>query len=233
VRFGLILVLLHFYTWGLIAQQIRYLLPLVPLLAILSVFGILGDRPDPWRRRQPDAASFATLRSTWATLGLLVVLAAAVLSFPSLYPRWVKEWTYWHGYRPPWKYLFGKESAQDYIRPDLPAIDVYDFINEKLTPEDRVLLLNEASRFYSTVPTLYSFTVEGDGLLREETEEGVLRRLKASGITHVLLNYNGIAPIPGVSPRRGAYFFLDKEFQGKYLEAAFSKNNVVLYRVRP
>ena len=233
VRFGLILALLHFYTWALIAQQVRYLLPLVPLLAILSVFGILGDRPDPWSRRQNlDSPTFATLRVAGATVGLLAVLAAAILSFPSLYPRWIREWTYWHSYRPPWKYLFGKESAQDYLRPDIPAIDVYDFINEKLTPEDRVLLLNEASRFYSTVPTLYSFTVEGDRLLREETEEGVLRRLKDSGVTHVLLNYNGIAPIPGVSPRRGVYFFLDKEFQARYLEPAFSKNNVVLYRVR-
>jgi hypothetical protein len=231
VRFGLILALLHFYTWALIAQQIRYLLPLVPLLAILSVFGILGDRPDPWSRRQPDT-TFATLRSAGVTAGLLAILAAAVLSFPSLYPRWVQEWTYWHSYRPPWKYLFGKESAQDYLRPDIPAIEVYDFINEKLTQDDRVLLLNEASRFYSTVPTLYSFTLEGVRLLREDTEEGVLRRLKDSGITHVLLNYNGIAPIPDVSPRRGVYFFLDKEFQRRYLEAAFSRNNVVLYRLR-
>jgi hypothetical protein len=59
-----------------------------------------------------------------------------------------------------------------------------------------------------------------------------MRKLKEAGISHVLLNYNGIRPLPGVAPRVGVYFFLDRKFQEKYLEPVHSYNNVVLYRVR-
>ena len=96
---------------------------------------------------------------------------------------------------------------------------------------DRILLLNDAAQFYARVPTLYSYTVEGEEILLQETSEGVLRKLKESGITHVLLNYNGVAPLPGVVPRRGVYFFMDPTFQEKHLETMYAKNNVVLYRL--
>ena len=69
-------------------------------------------------------------------------------------------------------------------------------------------------------------------MLQEQTEQGVLGRLKEFGLTHVLLNYNGIAPIRGVAPRRGVYFFLDRRFREQNLEQVWSANNVVLYRVR-
>jgi hypothetical protein len=232
-RYGLVMAGIYFYTWGLVAQEIRYLLPLAPLLAMVSSFGILGAGRSPSEGEKALAAGKrpSLLRHADQVAGCLALLAAAVLSFPSLYPSWVKEWTYWHSYKPPWRYLLGRESAQEYLQRDVPSIYVYDFLNEKLTPQDRVLLLNDHAQFYSRVPTLYSFTLEGEGILLQDTEEGVLKKLRAARITHVLLNYNGIAPLPGVQPRLGAYFFLDKGFLARNLEPVYSKNNVVLYRV--
>jgi hypothetical protein len=229
VRYGLLLVGVFFYEWALTLQEIRYLLPLAPILAALTSFGILGDRSGfQIEQTGSKARRFETLV---AVTGLLVALAAAALSFPSVYPRWTKGWTYWHSYQPPFRYLLGLQSAQDYLRRDVPSIEVYDFVNEKLTQQDRILLLNDASQFYSHVPTLYSYTVEGESILLQESEEGVLRKLRDSHITHVLLNYNGIRPLPGVAPRQGVFFFLDPEFQRKHLATVFSSNNVVLYRV--
>ncbi len=233
LRYGLLVAGAHFYTWGLLAQEIRYLLPLAPLLAALSSFGLLGPGRARWTdERTPPAGEKASALGHASTLaGCLLALAAAVSSFPPLYASWVKEWTYWHSYEPPWRYLLGKESAQEYLQRDVPSIYVYDFVNRSLTPRDRILLLNDHAQFYSHVPTLYSFTVEGEGILLQETEQAVLSKLKEARITHVLLNYNGIAPIPGVQPRVGVYFFLDKGFQEKHLEPVYSRNNVVLYRV--
>ncbi len=233
IRYGLFLAGVYFYTWALTAQEIRYLLPLVPVLGMLSAGGFLGTMVDPVKNA-PDQVNgrifFApALRSTAA---LIFLLAGAALNLPSIYTRWVTEWTYWHSYESPFNYLLGKESAQDYLSRDVPSIYVYDFVNENLSLRNRILLLNDHAQFYSKVPTLYSFTVEAEGILQQRTEEEVLRKLKESGITHVLLNYNGIAPLPGVVPREGVYFFLDKEFQEKYLEPIYSRNNVVLYRVR-
>ncbi len=232
VGYGLVLAGCYFYAWALTAQEIRYLLPLVPLISFLAAVGLIGEQQPgvaaprngsrwPWRLR--PVAGYA---------GLVVLVAGSLLAFPSWYPKAVKEWTYWHSYQSPFPYLLGRMTAQDYVRRDVPSIDVYDYVNSHLGTGDRILLLNDAARFYSQVPTLYSFTVEAETFLLQEKEEAVVAGLKSSGITHVLLNYNGIAPLPGIAPRLGVYFFLDRQFQQRQLEPVYSSNNVVLYRVR-
>ena len=223
IRYAFLLAALYFYTWAMTAQEIRYLLPLVPLLSVMSAAGILGSvatrerPPRRWFRLRP--------------LGMLAILLGSLMAFPPIYPLWVHDWTYWHGYLSPLRFLAGKETAQEYLSRDVPSIYVYDYVNASLRPGDRVLLLNDSAQFYSLIPTLYSFTVEGEQILQQTTEKAVLRKLKESGISHVLLNYNGIAPLSGVEPRQGVYFFLNRGFQGRHMESVFSRNNVVLYRV--
>jgi len=232
MRYGLLIAGAYFYTWAITAQDIRYLLPVVPLLSVITVAGLLGTEQVRPFVGDPESTSASSRRHLVQAVGLGVIVIGSLLALPRVYPALVKEWTYWHAYRPPLKYLLGRESRQAYLSRDVPSIYAYDYINDNLGRHDRVLLLNDASQFYSKVPTLYSFTVEAERLLFEESEAGILRRLKESGITHVLLNYNGIAPLPGVAPRKGVSFFLDKGFQGRYLEPLFHRNNVVLYRVR-
>jgi hypothetical protein len=74
--------------------------------------------------------------------------------------------------------------------------------------------------------------VEGEEILLQPTVELLLERLSGSRIDHVLLNYNGIAPLPGVDPRPGVAAFLDPGFRARWLEEIHARNNVVLYRVR-
>jgi hypothetical protein len=205
------------------AQEIRYLLSLVPLLSVLAAAGILGGAT--------TASRPATHRLWLRAVGMLTILVGSLMALPSVYPIWVHDWTYWHAYLSPVRFLTGKETAQEYLSRDVPSIYVYDFVNANLSKADRVLLLNDSAQFYSHIPTLYSFTVEGERILLETTEDGVMRKLKESGITYVLLNYNGVAPLSGVEPRQGAYFFLSPGFQGRHLVRVFSRNNVTLYRV--
>jgi 4-amino-4-deoxy-L-arabinose transferase-like glycosyltransferase len=217
LRYGLLCSVLYFYTWALPAQEIRYLLPLAPLLAVLTSAGALGVRTAGGR------VNFA---------GILLIIAGSLVALPPVYPRLIHEWTYWHSYQSPFPFLLGRQTAQEFLRRDVPSIYVYDYVNSRLGETDRVLLLNDAFQFYSRVPTLYSFTVEGEQILFQEDDAGLIRKLKESRITHVLLNYNGMAPLRGVEPRLGVYFFLDKAFQERYLRPVFSMNNVVLYEVR-
>jgi len=233
VRYLLFAAATFFYAWAMTAQEIRYLLPLVPVLAVLTSLGCLGSE------RREDAAAAAAHADSRAPFsraatyaGVFILCCGVAMSLPSVYSRWAQGWSYWHSYKSPLPYLLGRESAEEYVERDVPSIYVYEYVNRHLSPRDRILLLNDASQFYSQVPTLYSFTVEGEALLLERTEEGVLRRLKESGITHVLLNYNGLAPLPGVAPRRGVYFFLDQGFQQRHLEPIYARNNVTLYRLR-
>jgi hypothetical protein len=222
-RYAFLLAALYFYTWAMTAQEIRYLLPLIPLLSILAAAGFLGSRATS---ETPPGAR------VWPRLfGKLAILLGSLTALPPVYPLWVHDWTYWHGYRSPLRFLAGKETPQEYVSRDVPSIYVYDYINANLRPSDRVLLLNDSARFYSRIPTLYSFTVEGERILRQTSKEGILRKLKESGISYVLLNYNGVKPLSGVEPRQGVYFFLNRAFRDRHLESVFSRNNVVLYRV--
>ncbi len=234
LRFGLLASIFYFFAWAMTAQEIRYLLPLLPLLCVLSTAGFMGEglgKEDAVADGQGASRRQATKRALLYG-GAFLIAGGSVMSLPPIYPLWVREWTYWHGYQSPVPFLLGRQSAEDYLRRDVPSIYVYDYINEHLGPGDRVLLLNDASQFYSRVPTLYSFTVEGEDLLHKTTEAEVLERLRKSRITYVLLNYNGITLLRGVAPRLGVYFFLDKSFQVRHLEPVYSRNNVVLYRVR-
>lgn len=225
-RYGLLSIAVYFYTWALTAQEIRYLLPAAPLLAVVSAKGLLWDgevrQTDRGRRHAAHAA---------AALSYLGLLAGCCLALPFVYSRVLTGWTYWHSYQSPLKYLAGRETAEEFLQRDVPSIYVYEYVNRHLSSKDRILLLNDAAQFYSTVPTLYSFTIEGERILFETSEDGLMRRLRESGITHVLLNRNGLAPLPRVKPRQGVYFFLDTDFQARRLAPVFSSHDVILYRV--
>jgi hypothetical protein len=213
---GLLFIGCYFYAWALTAQEIRYLLPLAPLLGAISAVGLLG----------PETKSrFALMAGTAAVLG------ASIIAFPGVYGEVIREWTYWHSYQSPMAYLRGTQTAEAYLERDIPSIYVYEYIGRNLKARDRILLLNDAYQFYSRIPTLYSFTVEGEGILLEQSESGVMDKMKRAGITHVLLNYNGLAPLPGVVPRQGAYFFLEQAFQERYLKLVYSNHNVTLFAV--
>jgi hypothetical protein len=227
---GLFCALIYFYCWALTAQEIRYLLPLLPLLAILTTAGFLGANPAP---------PFESERARKVTLikrlgyygGMAAIVAGSCIAFPPLYPKLVRDWTYWHSFRSPFPYLSGRETREEFLQRDVPSIYVYDFINKNLGKSDLVFLLGDSAQFYSEVPTLYSFTVDGDSVLLQDTEEGIVEKLKQLGITHILLNFSSVAPVPGVKTRPGAYYFLDLAFRERYLTPLYTKNNVVLYRV--
>jgi hypothetical protein len=227
-RYGLLSIAIYFYSWALTAQEVRYLLPVAPFLAVVSARGLLWGS----RTRRPGTGRLVASHAG-AALGYLSLVAGCCLALPFVYPRVVTDWTYWHSYQSPLRYLSGRETAEEFLQRDVPSIYVYGYVNRHLSNKDRILLLNDAAQFYSEVPTLYSFTIEGEGILFETTEEGVMRRLRQSGITHVLLNLNGLAPLPRVKPRQGVYFFLDADFQERHLAPVFSSHNVILYRVLP
>jgi hypothetical protein len=230
VRNGLFCALIYFCSWALTAQEIRYLLPLLPLLSILTAAGFLGANPGlPIEREQ--TRKFAVIRRFGYYGGISAIVAGTCFALPPIYPKLVHDWTYWHSFKSPFPYLFGKETREEFLLRDVPSIFVYNFINKNLGRENLVYLLNDGAQFYCEVPALYSFTVDGDSILLEETEKDLVKRLRQVGVTHILLNYNNIPPISEVKVRPGAMFFLNEVFRERYLVPLYSSNNVVLYRV--
>jgi hypothetical protein len=231
VRNGLFCALIYFGSWALTAQEIRYLLPLLPLLAMITTAGFLGISPTPLVE-SVEARKVALLKRLGYYGGMAAIVAGSCMAFPPVYPKLVHDWTYWHSFISPFPYLSGRQTREEFLQRDVPSIYVFDYINKNLKSSDLVYLLGEGAVFYSQVPALYSFTVDGDSVLLQDTGEGIMERLRQLKITHVLLNYNSVTPpISGVKIRPGAYIFLDKAFLERYLAPLYSKNNVVLYRV--
>jgi hypothetical protein len=230
VQNGLFCALIFFGTWAITAQEIRYLLPLLPLLAILTTAGFLGTNSEP-RIESGEAGNAKWIKRLGYYGGMAAIVAGSCMAFPLIYPKLIHDWTYWHSFKSPFPYLLGCETQEEFLQRDVPSIYVFDYINKNLKAGDLVYLLGEGAVFYSHVPALYSFTVDGDSILLQETEEDLIAKLKQVGVTHVLLNYSSAVPIPGVKIRPGVYFFLDKGFVARHLAPIYARNNVALYRV--
>jgi len=232
VRNGLFCALIYFGFWAATAHEIRYLLPLLPLLAILTTAGLLGTGPASLMEGG-KTTNAALIRRLAYYGGLLIIVAGSCMAFPPVYSKLVRDWTYWHSFVSPFPYLAGRQTREQFLQRDVPSIYVFNYINKNLKSNDLVYLLGEGAVFYSEVPALYSFTVDGDSVLLQASEEGVMERLRQLHITHVLLNYNSVStPVSGVTIRPGAYVFLDKAFLERRLVPLFSQNNVVLYQVK-
>jgi hypothetical protein len=231
VRNGLFCALIYFGSWAMTAQEIRYLLPVVPLLAMITAAGLLGTSPAP-AVEGGETGRVPLIRRLGYYCGMSAILAGSCMAFPPIYSKLVRDWTYWHAFVSPFPYLSGRQTREEFLQRDVPSIYVFDYINKNLKSSDFVYLLGEGAAFYSKVPTLYSFTVDGDSVLLQESEKGVLERLRQLRITHVLVNYSSIAPSSsGAKIRPGAYVFLDKAFLERHLVPLYARNNVSLYRV--
>lgn len=230
VRNGLFCALVYFYSWALTAQEIRYLLPLLPLLAILTTAGFLGTNPAQLIE-SGGAGKVAWIKRLGYCGGMAAIVAGSCIAFPPIYPKLVHDWTYWHSFIYPFPYLLGHQTRETFLERDVPSIYVYDYIGKNLSRDDLVYLLGDGAQFYCEVPSLYSFTVDGDSILLQETETGILERLKQLGVTHILVNYNSIPSTAEIKVRPGAMIFLNNAFRERHLAPLYSSNNVFLYRV--
>jgi len=159
---------LYFIAWSVTSQQMRFLIPILPLLAIASAVTLysLLDRVRDTRRRRVFAS--LCLIAAWATAAgvnlIHCVVAAGFLS--NLHQH-------------------GDAVRQMAIHP------VYRFINESLPADARLLCLNTNHGFFLDRPYLADSCFEASQIADWLRSAGSLRevreRLDARGITHILI----------------------------------------------
>ncbi len=169
VRRCLIVAGLYFVFWALSSQQTRFLIPLLPILAMAGGVAV--------------AELFERLKSTvWRRVGLGLVFTAVLASLiPSEGHRLGA------GYKTLGVFLQAKGDLKASVVPP-----VFRFINQKLPPRARVLLLNTNHAFFCDREVLADSFFEASQVawwMSPATSADDLRRLMTErGITHLLID---------------------------------------------
>jgi hypothetical protein len=159
---------LYFVAWSLTSQQVRFLIPILPLLSIAAAVTI-NDLVERVRhvRRRAILASACLIAAGLTAMGVNLGNCGKAAAFlGNLHSQ-------------------GSAVRQTAIAP------VYQFINEKLPADARLLCLNTNQGFFLNRGYLADSCFEASQIadwLRTATSESEIReRLAARGITHILI----------------------------------------------
>ncbi len=202
-------------VWFFTAQEIRYLLPVLPLAAWLILRPlVLGEH---WGRR---------FQIAWA---VALALQLAYLS-PLVYP-WVHPGVPFQvrGGLAELKTAAGVMPREEYLAARNPFYPVYAWANLNLTGTVRLLSF-DAAAYWSRWPLLYAFSVEGGFAGTEHDPETILTRCHRARLTHVIVNTDWLTP--DVDHRRVSEFF-KPEFQDRYLQLLHVYGPVKLFAIPP
>lgn len=183
--------LLYFILWGMLIQQLRFLIPVFPLLSIILALLIhKTDKAWLWTRR-------------------------CILSF-CLFTLALNS--YFHldyiGTLSPHKYLTGIQSEEEFLRSHLSSYTAIDYINRHLTDRDKVLFVFLGNGlYYCKRPYLYDPVFEANTFM-DAVKAGTSPReiwiyLRQKGVTHILINHDYVPSIA---------FILGEKHREKYFD---------------
>ena len=161
----LLFFLVFFIAWSLGAQQIRFLIPGLPLLALCSAAGV-------------DSLKHLKLKIVpWMALGI-VLLAPLHLGIDYIYKEIKREGSLF-------PILMGKESREDFLRPRVGAYTCFEYLLSKCYPGEPVLFLFENRGYYCDQPYYADSMYEASHFLNLALEAGSPQELHKR-----LLKYN-------------------------------------------
>jgi hypothetical protein len=158
---GILFYALWFLTGS--SQRVRHLVPVYPLILIPAAVAA--------ERYSRQYGFDILLRATAVTTLLLQMPAHAVYS--TNYAR----------------YALGFESRQEFLRRNITAFDLVDWINRNLGLHDRILTTQRQLVYFLNVPVLYGHQyLDARVDLRADTlPDRLVAQLRGQGVTYVLL----------------------------------------------
>jgi hypothetical protein len=169
IRVMLTYLFFTFLFWAFSAQQIRYLIPLIPLLALISA----------------NVLSRCRLRKN--CFGLLLLIITGCLAFNLFHI--VADFRNMD----PCRAVVGLESRESFLNRTIPTYVMYRYANDSLPPDARIFLLYMKNYTFLCERDCYADAMfEAHTLQKflqgEPTPETVRDRIKARGFTHLLLD---------------------------------------------
>ncbi len=169
-RFLLAYLGLHVLLWVSLRPVLRFLFPVFPLTCLFAGLGL---------------AKVLENRKTW-----LKGLAAGVLALFTLSNGVLFALV--EGVRDPFAAAWGLESRDEYLRRKLDAYPLWEFMNQNLPPDSRVLFVGDQRGYYCERPYLAPMAHLPQPLRQWADEAGAGRRLREKllewGFTHVFFH---------------------------------------------
>ncbi len=201
--------------WFIQAQYIRLLAPALAFLSVLLVTGL-----------EQGVQKYAPSVGKNEKLFLSLILVLGLLfNFTTI----IKEWSRID----PVSYLFNKESRDQFLTRQIKSYPLYSVTNHMIGKKDKVLLVFMRNLGYLMDRPFYSDTFFEAHTLKKIIDEevyakGIIKRLKALGITHILFNYQFIFGENSAfsSGEKGIF----KNFLIHHAQRIMVKNEFFLYR---
>lgn len=203
--------------------RVRYMAPVIPALVVLSIFGI--------------HSIIETIKGNRGTL-FLKKAGKCVLLFVVVFQlfycgRYLIEQ---YQYVKPFPYLMGKISKPDYISSYRPEISAFEYTNQHLQKEAKILFVYIGKRGYycdreyipdngNNIRLLYSLSQ------KDQNAPRIFSEIKSQGITHMLINNKLFKQQMKIDLNTQEEKLL-KEFIYQYMKIEFDKEGFSLYEIR-
>lgn len=161
-----------FLFWLFSSEQLRYLLPIVPSLAVATVISanLISQKSAAFRK-----AIFAGFLAT-SLVGITTSVA-------------------WFAEKNPVRVVFGGETRDDYLSRRLDYYEYYKIINNDLSPNAKVWLINMRRDIYNLNRAYFSDYLFENWTLKKMVEESrdvneLRQKARQMGITHILTRHD-------------------------------------------
>jgi len=159
-------------------MRVRYISPMIPPLVLLSIFGV---------RKMAEVASGLSARKIGFGAIFLILPFSLWLNAHYILNQ--------YNYVDPFSYLNGTLSRDQYIDKYRPEYPVIRYINEYLTPDDKILFIFMGKRGYYCDREYVFDTTLNRSMLQQfvrtsNKPKDILQGLKGNGITHMLIRYD-------------------------------------------
>ncbi|MEW6095881.1 MAG: glycosyltransferase family 39 protein [bacterium] len=206
------------FLWALYSQQMRFLLPILPLISLISAY-VIESLPLQGK----------LLKKLYP--GILVIILGIFIS--NTMPHTVGIGNDF-GVANNLPVVLGVESKDSFLLRTFAPYDTFKYINDNLHQDVKILFLWENRGFYCDREYVSDSVFEASWILkmvREVKESSVLlKKLKEMEITHILLNKN-LASI-FYRDKGGVELKIIEEFLSNYTELVCFKNNVDLFKIK-
>lgn len=215
---------IFFILWALGAQQVRFLIPGLPLLGIIAAVGIERVRD----------------RGLRVLYGLLIALVV-IISVMTL--AWQRDEPIAPTIADHLKVIVGEETRDAFLRPRVRSYGCFRHLDAIASPGDRIILLFENMGYYCNFPYLADGMFEAsyfvDLAVRCETPEAFADALRALDVSYVLVNtfiYRdvlGSLPLfqnPALNARYEKGLNIISQFLHNFLQPVYSEYGSVIYQ---
>ncbi len=209
------LCVIPFIGWAVTSQQLRFLVPLLPLTSVATA-GILWSF---------DREALGSAKPVVRNIGVACALALlAIFQVPSLARN--------TGAVLP--VVTGEVSADEYLTDSVHSYAAMRRANETLPADARVLMIWENEGYYLERPYLADSFFEASQIAElaaaAGTPEAFAARMHSAGVSHVVYNHElGRYFDRFYGPEYAAFL---AEFVANHLELLYSERDVALYRLK-